>query len=122
MLYFFYRLNIDFVFFGKSKHHKRQYKKRVLLKAMPPYQNSHRRYRKKSAKEIAYTPLMIPNINKTAGATQHKIPAIAALMEYFKLHLIKIRFFFSRHNFIVLLYSKIVNMFLDVSSFYFNKP
>jgi hypothetical protein len=36
---------------------------------------------------------MIPNINKTAGATQHKIPAIAALIEYFKLHLIKLGFF-----------------------------
>jgi hypothetical protein len=28
-----------------------------------------------------------------AGATQHRIPAIAALMEYFKLHLIRLGFF-----------------------------
>jgi hypothetical protein len=42
---------------------------------------------------MAYTPLIRPNINKMAGATQHKIPAIAALMEYFKLHLIKFGFF-----------------------------
>ncbi|CAI8410083.1 MAG: Uncharacterised protein [Flavobacteriaceae bacterium] len=44
---------------------------------------------------MAYTPLIRPNINKIAGATQHKIPAIAALTEYFKLHFIKFGFFSS---------------------------
>ena len=50
-------------------------------------------------------------MNKTAGATQHKIPAIAALIEYFKLHLIRFGFFLVAIFF--LRNSKLTNMFLE---------
>lgn len=42
---------------------------------------------------MAYTPLIRPNIKSMAGATQHKIPVIAALIEYFKLHFRRFGFF-----------------------------
>ena len=50
-------------------------------------------------------------MNKTAGATQHKIPAIAALIEYFKLHLIRFGFFSIAIIFIC--NPKLTNMFLE---------
>jgi hypothetical protein len=51
-------------------------------------------------------------MNKTAGATQHKIPAIAALIEYFKLHLIRFGFF-SVAIFFTFYNSKLTNMLLE---------
>jgi hypothetical protein len=43
---------------------------------------------------MAYTPPISPNINKTAGATQHNIPVTAALNEYFIPHFKKLGFLF----------------------------
>jgi hypothetical protein len=53
---------------------------------------------------------MSPNINKTAGATQQRIPARAAVKEYFNPHFIRLGCFFMHAQFIVL---ELVSVFIN---------